>query len=157
MRILFDRLAIGTREFQVFVDEYMYASMLANKERAEYCLKKNDIERYWDREGWIALLLHYVECINYLIDEFPNAITYIDVITYNKLLIIKSKTTLKVESCNPIHNLPIDGIDICMYVIEAIKIMQTIFDIELNIDYLKVEYLKIRNLEQIKKYNAYNI
>ena len=153
MRILYDRPATGTKYFQVFLDEYMYASMLANKDRAEYCVENNNIDHYFCREGWISLLLHYVECINCLIDEFPNSITYIDVIAYNKLLIIKNNVTLKVKNYNPMHILPIDDVDICRYTIDAIKIMQTIFDIELSLDYLKIEYLKIRNLESINSYN----
>lgn len=155
MKFIYDRPAAGTKKFPIFLDEYMYASLLANKERAEFCVSKNSVDYSWGKDGWIALTLHYVDCINMLLDEFPNAITYIDSIEYNRLLILRSKTHLTINSFVPYYSTPIQGVDICKYAIEAIKIMQTIFDMELKLDYLRAEYLKLRNLESTKLYYKY--
>ena len=146
----YNRPTIGYSErSHVFIDEYMYASLLANKVRAEESIKANDIDKHYSKEGWTMLLLYYIDCIDAMIDTWPNSITYIDIIEYNKLLILESKTVINCHN----HIMPVyDDLDICIYTIEAIKIMQTILDMECNIDYLKVEYLKLRNLEPCREY-----
>lgn len=155
MKIIGDRPAVGTRYENFFLDEYTYASLLANNDRAIESIESNDIELYYDREGWTVLLLYYIHCIDMLIEEWPNSITYIDVIEYNRLLILDSKTELKVKNFTPYHDMPLaNDIDVCHFTIQAIKIIRTILDMECKLDYLKAEYLKIRNLEMKSRYSA---
>lgn len=155
MKIIGDRPAVGNRLENFFLDEYTYASLLANTIRAEESIESNDVDLYYDKEGWAILLLYYIHCIDMLIDEWPNSITYIDVIEYNRLLVLDSKTELKVKRFSPYHDMPLaNDIDVCYFTIQAIKIIRTILDMECNIDYLKAEYLKVRNLEQKCKYSV---
>jgi hypothetical protein len=155
MRTLFDRPAIGpSRNNCEFVDEYSYAALMANQVRAEECINdNNNIEHHYDREGWIRLLLHYIHYIDLMIDEYPQAITYIDVVDYNKLLLLREKTQLKVSGIIPYHYMPIGNKYVLEWIIKAIKILRTIFDIELKLDYVKAEYYKVKNLEPVKEYN----
>lgn len=157
MKIIGDRPAVGNRYENFFLDEYIYASLLANTIRAEESIESNNVDMYYDREGWAILLLYYIHCIDMLMDEWPNAITYIDVIEYNRLLILNSKTELKVKRFTPYHDMTLaNDIDVCHFTIQAIKIIRTILDMECKIDYLKAEYLKVRNLETKSHYSTCN-